>query len=37
MIGQSKENIIELKNRGFNCNVFDNENLKDFQILAERI
>ena len=37
MIGQSKENIIELKNRGFNCNVFENENLKDFQILAERI
>lgn len=37
MIGQSKSNLKQLEDLGYKCRIFENENLKDFQILAERI
>lgn len=36
MIGQRKENIIELKKLGFDCNVKSDVSLKEYEIVAER-
>lgn len=36
MVGQAKSNLKKLKENGFDCNIIENSNFKDFQMLVER-